>query len=136
MNRKILISLTILLGSFALVLCGCASPIVGADAEVGGYVWKSGKLYFATADSTTRCHEATLKAFEDLGITVTTDTTDMLSGTVRGETSTEKIVTVDLEPTEMNITRISIRLDVRGNHAQSINIARKIKSHLLAADAE
>ncbi|RJP73957.1 MAG: DUF3568 family protein, partial [Candidatus Abyssobacteria bacterium SURF_17] len=76
------------------------------------------------------CHEATLSAFEDLNIKVTSDQTDSLSGRIKGVTETGESVAVDLEPQPGNITKLDVRVGFWGNRTYSTKVADAIKRHL------
>ncbi len=121
-----------LLVCIAVLFSGCVGAAVAAGAAggAGGYRWASGKLSFNTTHSLTHVHGATLSAFRDLDITVTSDVTDKLSGRIKGETPIGESVAVDLEPQGANITKLDIRVGFWGDRGKSEKIADAIKRHL------
>jgi len=130
MNRTTASVVVILVG-ISCVLSGClAAAAGGAAAGAGGYAWATGKLSFTTSHSINECHNATISALQDLGITVLSDRTDNLSGRIKGETATGDPVAVDLEPQAQGITKVDVRVGFWGNHTHSVRIADAIKRHL------
>jgi hypothetical protein len=130
MNRKAAAMFAVLVG-MSLILSGClAAAVGGAAAGAGGYAWSTGKLSFTTPHSIRECHDATISALQDLGITVLSDRSDNLSGRIKGETATGDPVAVDLEPQASGITKIDVRVGFWGSHTHSVRIADAIKRHL------
>jgi hypothetical protein len=129
MNRRNLIAALSLLVLTGMV-SGCLAVAAGAGAGAGTYRWYSGKLTFTTDNGITECHDATLAAFRDLGITVVSDRTDKLAGKIHGQTAVGEDVKVDLEPQGTNVTSIDVRVGFWGNRTQSTRVADAIKRHL------
>ena len=131
MNRKNVAVLAVLIG-IPFIITGCVAAAVGgaAAAGAGGYAWTTGKLSFTTPSTIRECHDATISALRDLGITVTSDRADNLSGRIKGETATGDPVAVDLEPQAQNMTKIDVRVGFWGNETHAVRIADAIKRHL------
>ncbi len=89
-----------------------------------------GKLTFTAAGNIMDCHDATITALVELGVTITGDTTDLLAGRIMGKTAVGDPVTVDLEPESRNTTKIDIRVGYVGDKVQATKIAESIKKHL------
>ncbi|MBI5118218.1 DUF3568 family protein [Candidatus Poribacteria bacterium] len=119
----------LVLASF--MISGCvAAAAAGAAGGAGTYRWARGKLTFTSNYTVTECHDATISAFKELGITVVSDSTDKLSGRIKGTTPTGESVSVDLEPQGMRITNIDVRVGFWGNQGQSTKVADTIKKYL------
>ena len=130
MHRKSLTLLAALAG-VSLFLSGCVTAVVvGVAGGAGGYAWSSGKLSFTTSHDVKACHEATIPALAELGVDVTSDTTDMLAGRIKGVTATGEDVKIDLEPQSTHVTKVDIRVGFWGNKARSQMIADAIKKRL------
>jgi predicted small secreted protein len=129
MNRRTsAVVAALLLASF--MISGCVAAAAGAAGGVGAYRWGQGKLTFTTNYTVTECHDATISAFKELGITVVSDSTDKLSGRIKGTTPTGESVAVDLEPQGMRVTSIDVRVGFWGNQGQSTKVADTIKKRL------
>ena len=128
MNRKAFTLLTALLG-ISLLVSGCVAAVAAAGGA-GGYAWSRGKLSFTEPHDITSCHDATVSALTALDIKVTGDTTDQLTGRIKGETATGDDLTIDLESQSIRVTKIDVRVGFWGNETQARMIADKIKTRL------
>jgi len=128
MNRKALTLLTALVAT-SLLVSGCVAAAAAAGGA-GGYAWSRGKLSFTTPHNIASCHTATISALAELGIKVTADTTDSLSGKIKGVTKTGEDVAVDLEPQSQSVTKIDVRVGFWGNETEARIIADKINKRL------
>jgi hypothetical protein len=128
MNRKS-VSLVALLVALSVAVWGCAAA-AGAAAGVGTYAWTQGKLTFDTPNTVSASQNATLAAFNDLGIKLTGQETSKLGGKIKGITDTGEEVTVDLEPKGAEVTKIDIRVGFFGDRGKSEKIADTIRKHL------
>ncbi len=130
MRSKIVGALLLIVFVSAMV-SGCVAVVAaGAAGGAGTYVWASGKLTFTTSSTITECHDATIAAFQDLGIKLVSDSTDKLSGRIRGTTTAGESVAIDLEPQGARVTSIDIRVGFWGSKGQSTKVADTIKRHL------
>ncbi len=130
MDRKVLTIFAVLV-ALSVVTSGCVVLVAGgAAAGAGAYAWVNGKLTFTSVNSIRECHDATLSAFNDLVIEVTSDSADPLSGRIKGTTGTGDAVTVDLEPQASDVTRIEVRVGFWGSRSKSVRIADAIRRHL------
>jgi hypothetical protein len=129
-NRKLSLMVATILG-MALFATGCvAAAAAGAAAGAGTYAWASGKLTFTTSQGVRESHSATLSAFNDLDIDLTSDQTSTLGGTIRGVTPASESVIVDLEPLAADITNFDIRVGFWGNQYRESKLADAIQRHL------
>jgi hypothetical protein len=128
MNRKAIALVTALLG-MSLLVSGCVAAVAAAGGA-GGYAWSRGKLSFTTPNDITKCHKAAISGLAELDIRIVGDTTDTLTGRIKGETATGEDVTVDLESQTIRITKIDIRVGFWGNREQAELIADKILKRL------
>lgn len=130
MHRKSLTLLAALVG-VSLFLSGCVAVVVaGVAGGVGGYAWSNGKLSFTTPHDVKACHDATIPALAELGVDVTSDTTGMLAGRIKGLTAAGEDVKIDLEPQSIRVTKVDIRVGFWGNKTRSQMIADAIKKNL------
>ena len=130
MNRKTLTLLAVLVGT-CLILSGCVGVVLaGAAGGAGGYRWANGKLSFTTSHSIGECRAATVSAFEDLNLVVTSNVGDKVAGKIKGQTAFGDPVTVDLEPQAWNITKFDVRIGFWGNGEKEARLADAIKRHL------
>lgn len=128
MKRNSLVILAALLG-VAMIVSGCAVAVAGAAAGTGTYVWASGKLSFTTMHGIEAARKAALSGLRDMDVTVTSDVYDKLSGKIKGKTSLDESVAVDLEPQAVNVTKIDVRVGIM-DRAAATTIADAIKRHL------
>ena len=122
MNRR---TLTILTAVVVMSLLGAGCVTTGAAPRADGYAWsRGGKLSFTASNHIGACHHAIIYAFTDLDIAVVGDTTDTQVGRVIGQTSLGESVTGDLEPQSLYVTKIDVRVGMRGNQGQAIMPSR------------
>ena len=105
---------------------GAAAAAVGA----GTYYYVKGDLkrtYEAPMDKT---WEATIKAVEELKLTVESQKHDGLSGVIKGKTADDKSFEINLKRLAENSTELGVRIGTFGDRAKSEAIRDKIQSHL------
>ena len=105
---------------------GAAAAAVGA----GAYYYVKGDLkrtYEAPMDKT---WEATIKAVEELKLTVESQKHDGLSGVIKGKTADDKSFEINLKRLTENSTEVGVRIGTFGDRTNSEAIHDKIQSHL------
>ena len=105
---------------------GAAAAAVGA----GAYYYVKGDLkrtYEAPMDKT---WEATIKAVEELKLTVESQKHDGLSGVIKGKTADDKSFEINLKRLAENSTEVGVRIGTFGDRTKSEAIHDKIQSHL------
>jgi hypothetical protein len=132
-NRRL--QLVAILCCFLIGLSACSRKwaVIGAAAAAvgaGTYYYVKGDLkrnYEAPMDKT---WEATVKAVEELKLTVESQKHDGLSGVITGKTADEKGFEINLKRLGENSTEVGIRIGTFGDRAKSEAIHDKILSKL------
>ncbi len=127
MNKKQVGSIVVLCGLLCLV-CGCAVALVGAGAGTVAYL--KGNLEAVLDNDIDQSYQAALKALDKLEISATKKEKDALSAVIVGRTAADKKVTIRLKTAENNLTKLSVRVGVFGDQAQSQLIYDEIRKHL------
>lgn len=123
-------SLLFLLSCSLLVFgTGCVAVLVGAGAA-GSVAYVKGDLEAVLEEDVTQVYEASLKALEELEIAATKKDKDALGAVIISRTAQDKKITIKLKATENDLTKLSIRVGVFGNRAQSQRIYDEIKNNL------
>ena len=107
---------------------GCAVALVGAGA--GSVAYLKGDLEAVLDKNVDQAYQATLKALDKLEISATKKEKDALSAVIIGRTAEDKKVAIKLKAAENNLTKLSIRIGMFGNRAQSQVIYDEIRKHL------
>ena len=132
-NRRL--QLVAILCCFLIGLSACSRKwaVIGAAAAAvgaGTYYYVKGDLkrnYEAPMDKT---WEATVKAVEELKLTVESQKHDGLSGVITGKTADEKGFEINLKRLGENSTEVGIRIGRFGDRVKSEAIHDKILSKL------
>jgi hypothetical protein len=132
-NRRL--QLVAILCCFLIGLSACSRKwaVIGAAAAAvgaGTYYYVKGDLkrnYEAPMDKT---WEATVKAVEELKLTIESQKHDGLSGVITGKTADEKGFEINLKRLGENSTEVGIRIGTFGDRAKSEAIHDKILSKL------
>jgi hypothetical protein len=74
--------------------------------------------------------EATIKAVEELKLTVESQKHDGLSGVIKGKTADDKSFEINLKRLDENSTEVGVRIGTFGDRAKSEAIQEKINSKL------
>lgn len=119
MNRKT-ISLTgcILLAALvglSLAPLGCSPTLIGENTAV----YSMGKLRARIDREMNAVYEASVKALEELEITVTEKKKDAFAARVAGKTADERSITIRMEPEGDSSTVLSIRTGVIGDQTEA-----------------
>jgi hypothetical protein len=127
--QKAQVILAVLLVGAAALLQGCVAVVVGAGAA-GTVAYIRGDLESIESKDLNAVYEATLKAMEQLGLSVSRKTKDAMSAEVVARDAEDKKVTISLGATAEGATKISIRIGVFGSETKSRLIYDQIKKNL------
>ena len=127
--QKAQVILAVLLVGAAALLQGCVAVVVGAGAA-GTVAYIRGDLESIESKDLNAVYEATLKAMEQLGLSVSRKTKDAMSAEVVARDAEDKKVTISLGATAEGATKISIRIGVFGSETKSSLIYDQIKKNL------
>ena len=130
MNHKAIslhgfILFTALVG-LSLAPLGCAPTLIGQNAAV----YSMGRLHARVDRDMNSVYEASVKALEELEVTVTEKKKDVFAARVYGETSDEKNITIKIEPETDESTLLSIHTGVVGDEVRARTIFSKIREIL------
>lgn len=130
MKKEILIHATVLtlLAGATVFLQGCIAVAFGAGLGTAAYV--TGELEDAVPQKLEQVHQATLEAMKDLEFTVTQAEKDALSSTIVARDAKDRRIRVNLSRTEIDSTRISIRVGTFGDEEVSRVIYKRISKAL------
>ncbi len=120
--------IVLLLGAVAS-MSGCLAAAVGAGA-VGTVAYIKGDLEAVEAKNIDAVYAATKKALKQLGLSVTRESRDALSGIITARDAQDKKVTIKLNTTTEGATKISVRVGLFGNETMSNLIYQKIHDNL------
>jgi hypothetical protein len=123
------IFLTVLLFGAVVSMSGCLAAAVGAGA-VGTVAYMKGDLEAVEAEDINVVYEASKNALKQLGLSVTKESRDALSGVITARDAQDKKVTIKLSSTTEGATKISIRVGLFGNEMKSNLIYQKIHDNL------
>ena len=127
--KKAHIVLTIILAGMAIGVSGCLLVAVGAGAA-GTVAYVKGDLETTLDAGMDSSYAAALKALDQLQIVPTQKLKDALTAEVIARTSDDTKITIKLTRVEDKITKMSIRVGVFGDQAQSTTIYERIKQNL------
>jgi hypothetical protein len=127
--RKAQVILAVLLVGAAALLQGCVAVVVGAGAA-GTVAYIRGDLESIESKDLNAVYEATLKAMEQLELSVSRKTKDAMSAEVIARDAGDKKITISLSATAEGATKISIRIGVFGSETKSRLIYDQIKKNL------
>ena len=128
MQKRQVVLILLLIGTAAL-LQGCLAVVIGAGAA-GTVAYVKGDLEAVESKDINTVYEATLKAMEQLELSVSKKTKDAMSAVVIARDSQDKKVTVKLSATAEGATKLSIRVGVWGSETKSQFIHDQIKKNL------
>jgi len=128
MQKRQVVLILLLIGTAAL-LQGCLAVVVGAGAA-GTVAYVKGDLEAVESKDINAVYQATLKAMEQLELSVSKKTKDAMSAVVIARDSQDKKITVKLSATAEGATKLSIRVGVWGSETKSRFIHDQIKKNL------
>jgi hypothetical protein len=114
------------------MLTGCALLLVGAGSAAGaaGVAWVRGDLEATLNADPRQIEQAAIKAFEELSIPLVSSKSSALDGEVIGRTATDTKVSIKIESTETDKSRISIRVGTFGDQQMSRRLLDEIQQQL------
>lgn len=114
------------------MLTGCALLLVGAGGAAGaaGVAWVRGDLEATLNADPREIEQAAIKAFEALSIPLVSSKSSALDGEVIGRTATDTKVSIKIESTETDKSRISIRVGTFGDQQMSRRLLDEIQQQL------
>ena len=127
--RKAQVVLTFLLTGMAVLLQGCLAVVVGAGAA-GTVAYVKGDLEAVEPKDIDTVYQATLKAMEQLKLSVSKKAMDAMSAVVIARDSDDRKVTIKLSAAGEGATKLSIRVGIWGSETQSQFIYDHIKKNL------
>jgi len=119
-----------LIGLSTALIGGCIAVAVGAAAGIGTYAYVKGELSDTEEATLDRAYEAALAAMKDLEFTVKEQSKDALHARVVAAEADKTEVRIALESKSEKLTKLTVRVGVFGDEAQSRLIMDKIKKHL------
>jgi hypothetical protein len=127
--KKSQIILAGLLTGTTICVSGCLLVAVGAGSA-GTVAYVKGELETTLDAGLDKSYDATLKALDKLQLTPIQKSKDALAAEVVSRTAEDKKVTIKLTRVDDKITKLSIRIGVFGDQAQSTTIYERIKQNL------
>ena len=126
--RKGQIFLTLLLVSPLVLMEGCV--VVAAGGAAGAVAYIRGDLEVVEEKDIDAVYKATEKALEELGLKVSKKTKDAMSAVIIARDAQDKKVTIKLNATAEETTKLSIRIGTFGSETKSRLICQKIHDNL------
>ncbi len=127
--RKGQIFLALLLVSPVVLVEGCVVAAVGGGAA-GTVAYIRGDMEVVEAKDIGTVYKATEKALEELGLVVSKKTKDALSAKIIARDAQDKKITIKLNATTEEMTKLSIRIGTFGSETKSRLIYQKIRDNL------
>jgi hypothetical protein len=128
------IVLAVLLAGVAVGASGCGPELVAlaaVGAGAGGTVaYVKGELEATLSAGIDQSYDAALKALDQLQLVPTQKLKDSLSAEIIARTSDDTKITVKLARVDDKITKLTVRVGVFGDQAQSTTIYEHIKQNL------
>ena len=128
MRKKQVFVMVLLVITVGLV-GGCMIAAVGAGAA-GTVAYVRGDLEAVESKKLEAVYEATLKAVNKLELNVTKETKDSLSAVIVARDAQDKKITIKLNATTEDTTKLSIRVGLFGSETKSRLIYQKIHDNL------
>lgn len=130
--RKGQVFLILVLAGTAVLVQGCAVAWVGAGlaAGAGTVAYLRGDLEAVESKDIDTVLEATEKAIEELELKVSKKTKDKMSAVIVARDAQDEKITIKLNATADESTKLSIRVGGFGNETKSRLIYQKIREKL------
>ena len=119
--------LSILAVGWVFSISGCQAVKSGTEATVG-YV--RGEYIQYTVKNVSHVCRATVKAMEQLKVTVSEQGCDELTGRIVARNAQDQKITIKIKRTGENLTQIAIQVGALGDEKQSKAIYNKITANL------
>ena len=120
--------LALLLAGTEVLIPGCVVAAVGVGAGTVAYVM--GNLKAVEAKNIDAVYNATKKAIAELELKTSTETKDAMSAVITARDAQDKKITIKLEATTQETTKLSVRVGWFGNETKSRLIYDKIRENL------
>ena len=127
--RKGQFFLALLIVSPVVLVEGCVVAAVGGGAA-STVAYIRGDLEAVEAKDIDTVYKATEKALEELGLKVSKKTKDAMSAVIIARDAQDKKVTIKLNATAEETTKLSIRIGTFGSETKSRLICQKIHDNL------
>ena len=111
---------------FFLFIQGCITGVIG----VGGLVYKEGNLETQYAAPYEKTWNATLSAMQDMRVHIVATAKDATKGVIQGKEADGTNVRTTVEPSDPQITSVTIRVGIMGDEKKSRAIEHRIRIHL------
>jgi hypothetical protein len=111
-------------------LSGCIAAAAGAAVGLGIYAYEQGELWAYVPGSLEDTYEATLTAFEELGLPLEGWAKDAFGAHVRASQVHGGDVHVDLYKESSRVTQVGVRIGSFGDERKARCILRRINEHL------
>ena len=111
-------------------LSGCLAAAAGVAVGFGVFAFERGELWAYVPASMEDTYEATLTAFEELGLQVREFSGDAFGAQVRAGQVHGGDVIVDLTKESARVTQVGIRIGSFGDERKARCILRRIHEHL------
>lgn len=128
MVKKILY--TVFLVLFLINTCGCVALLAGAAGGAGTATWLAGKLAQETNTSFDKSLQASKSALEALKLEITKETRKRDVAQVKGKYTDGRVIWIDIHKISPSITRIEVRVGIRGDQEAARKILDKILKYL------
>lgn len=128
MKKRMLVIIVLLFGTAALIQ-GCVVAAVGAGA-VGTMAYVKGDLESVEDVNIEIVYKATVKAIEDLELTLTMTEKDALSAEIGARDAQDKKITIKLKAVSEETTKLNIRVGIFGDETKSRLIYQAILQNI------
>ena len=131
MNYKNLV-LILMLGLSFLISSGCPAPVflLGGATGAGTVAYVGGELKTVEKVSLNKAWNATQKAMNNLGFTITSKEKDAFNSKLIAKGAANKIIKIKLKRKSDTLTEIRIRVGTFGDKSVSLKILEGIKKQL------
>ena len=121
--------LTLIIGLSFFIHNGCPAPffLMGGAAGAGTVAYVGGELKTVEEVSLNRAWNATQKAMNNLGLTITTKEKDAFDGQLIAKGTANKTIKIKLNKQSDTLTEIKIRVGTFGDESLSLQILESIK---------
>lgn len=127
--KKAQVTLAVFLVGVSICVSGCLLIAVGAGAA-GTVAYVRGELDTTLSAGIDKSYDATLKGLDQLQISPIQKSKDALTAEIVSRNAEDTKVTIKLTRVDDKLTKISIRVGVFGDQAQSTTILEHIKKNL------
>lgn len=115
--------------AIAAVTQGCVAAAVGIGA-VGTFAYVQGSLESTEPENVEKVYNASLKAIDQLGFHLISNSNDVLNAKITARNSQDKKIQINMSSTSELKTKLSIRVDVFGDEKLELAVYKKIYNNL------